>query len=132
MDDYVNESVHALVLVMVLVSELQDCRLDHDHDCSGDGFFREKEGSDTDEVQRGAWGSVRSKAQSCGFLSSVWPVWERQRAGSPRVCSPRVQFYACRLPSVELQRARPTTERAFNSTVLLLGSPHALQTKGSQ
>ena len=31
MDDYVNESVHVLVLVMVLVSELQDCRLDHDH-----------------------------------------------------------------------------------------------------
>ena len=31
MDDYVNESVYALVLVMVLVSELQDCRLDHDH-----------------------------------------------------------------------------------------------------
>ena len=30
MDDYVNESVHALVLVMVLVSELRDCRLDHD------------------------------------------------------------------------------------------------------
>ena len=25
-----------------------------------------------------------------------------------------------------------TTERAFNSTVLLLSSPHALQTKGSQ
>ena len=47
----------------------RDLVLDHDHDCSGDGFFREKEGSDTDEVQRGAWGSVRSKAL---FVKSMW------------------------------------------------------------
>ena len=31
MDDYVNGSAHALVLAMVLVSELQDYHLGHDH-----------------------------------------------------------------------------------------------------
>ena len=56
------------------------------------------------------------------FLSKT--MWEPTKALLCALQIHRVQFYACRLPSVELQRARPSTERAFNSTVLVLGSPH--------
>ena len=71
---------------------------------------------------RGTLGEAYAQKARCVFLSSV-SVWAAPNAlHSAASTSPGFNSTAC----------ITTTERAFNSTVLLLGSPHALQTKGSQ
>ena len=84
---------------------------------------------DADEVQWDAWKRTLKRRTLRFFVKCLSLCVEpRQRAGSVRVCSPRVQFYACRLPSVELQREGQPLGVQFYSVVV--GQPPRLAAKG--